>query len=115
MRMFSVLLILLMVSSIVGECSSYLRQIKPSKLSAAAAEEENPACEGLRSSYRSWGGVAVGVGAASGGSGLASAFPDNQTTRIVFGASSLVLGIVSAVSVFERDSIAAEIKGKNCK
>jgi len=59
-----------------------------------------PECESYDSNYALWGGVAAGAGALAGMNGLVTTLPDDEGARLALGISTLVVGGVSATSVF---------------
>lgn len=65
-------------------------------------------CESLRSSYRTWGAVAVGTSAVAGGGGLTAALPDSSGVRLGLGIGSVISGIIGAVAVYLRDDTTKE-------
>ena len=57
-------------------------------------------CAQYDSAYAAWGGVAAGTAALSGLSGLATALPDDKNAKLALGLGTLVIGGVSATSVY---------------
>lgn len=65
-------------------------------------------CSDLRSTYRLWGGLALGSGAVSGGGGIGAAFPESKAWRIGAGILSLATATLAVVSVWLRDDVTEE-------
>lgn len=58
-------------------------------------------CDSYDKSYAMWGGIAAGSGALSGLGGLGAALKDDdKTVRISLGVTALIIGGMSATSVF---------------
>lgn len=102
----------LLVGCVLADCGTL--QDAARRPIIRAEVRNDAACDHFSSAHRAWTGVATVAAFLSGGSGIATALPTDQTSRYAVGISSLVVGAVSALSSYLSSSYATDYVSHRC-